>query len=171
MTIAEVVVVGSWPAPDGTTRAGEVRLSLSGDIRDAASGVVIPATQQQVYLDENGDIAVQVYATDAGEAYWVEERIVGATPRSYSLSVPAAPSGSRAVSDAVTVIGVAALSSVAAVFTVDDVDAWVTGPGLAPLTQILAVIDGSHVTLTQPAAATLSGAHAVIGASVDLAAA
>lgn len=177
MTLTEIVITGSWPTADGSTRAGEVLLSLSGDMRDSADGIVAPAGQQQGRLDEDGELAVQVYATDdattepAGRTYWVEERLAGATPRSYALAVPAAPAGSRAVADAATIIGVASLASATAAFMSGDVGKWITGPGLAPLTQILARVNGTTVTLSQPAAATLSGARAVIGASLDLSAA
>lgn len=171
--LTQVVITGAWPSPDGV-RAGEVILSLSGDMRDADGGAVVPAGQQVARLDEDGRIAVQVYAVDddgilpSGRVYWVEERIVGATPRWYDLVVPAAPAGSRAVHDAVT--SAAHLTSASAAFTGGDVGAWVTGEGLAPLTTIAAVLGPTAVTLSAPVLEGGSGLDVVIGASLDLAA-
>lgn len=177
MPLAEVVLTAAWPSPDRTPPAGQVVLQLTGDLRDAADGLIVPARSWELNLDDNGAIAVQVYATDDPDAlptdrqYFVRERITGAPARSYYVSVPSAPAGSRLVADAVVASGAVVLTSATAAFTGADVGKYVTAPQLDDLTKIASVTNGTTVVLTRPAVAAGSGIPLIIGAQQKLASA
>lgn len=177
MAITEVVLTGVWTSPDRDVLAGDVLLSLTGGLRDATDGLVVPAESFHVYLDENGAIAVQVYATDdpdcepSGRQYYVRERIIGASERSYYLDVPRAPEGSRTVLDAVTISGSLVVTSATAVFVNGDVGKYVTSPQLPALTKIASRTNATTVVLSAQALTSASGIQLVIGASQGLAAA
>lgn len=153
-------------------------LQLTGDMRDAVDGLIVPAQSWAVNLDDNGAIAVQVYATDDADAepadrqYFVREHITGAPGRSYYVTVPAAPAGSRTVADAVvTVAGATVLTSATAAFTGADVGKYVTAPPLDELTTIASVTNGTTVVLSRPALEAGTGIPLIIGAQQKLASA
>lgn len=113
-TITTVTVTGAYLTPDGEAAKGSV--SFAPSITAASAGVIMPVAAYVVELDENGEISVDLAATDdpsweaAGFTYLVTERIAGARPRSYSISVPAASPGGTL--DLATVVPVVAATDV-----------------------------------------------------------
>lgn len=91
--MALVTITHQWEAPDGSTPNGQVRFSLSAQ-SEGAQGVTVDAApviatlidgalSQSLMpnLDEDGN--------PDGGFYWVEEQVVGSTPASYPLTLPA----------------------------------------------------------------------------------
>lgn len=90
--IAAVTVTASYLAPDGSAAVGTV--SFVPSATGATPGYLLATAVTVTLVD--GDLSVELYATDdpdwiaPGWTYRVTERIAGARPRSYDISVPSA---------------------------------------------------------------------------------
>jgi hypothetical protein len=175
--LVPIIITEAWVEPDGTdTPTGRVAFQLTDEI-------VSPSylTAKAVVAElSGGAIAQQVTATDrdatgvalvpATVQYRVVESIDGAPDVVYFITVPAAPSGSRKVADAVATLGSINVTSATAAFTQADVNAYVVLPGFPPGTQIQVVHSATSADLSAAAAAAGSGLSLLIGASVTLSA-
>lgn len=163
-----------FPTVNGRTPAGQVMFGLTGEMTDTTAKTHTPAGPVMVTVPASGSIAVQVPANDdttttpGGRQYFVRERLAGATERSYYVTVPHLPSGARAVTDGVLTAGSPTLISATAAFVAGDVGAYVTGPGIPPLTTILAILSATTATLSASATISGSAVAVLIRASVDL---
>jgi hypothetical protein len=175
-SLVPIIVTESWVGPDGDAPNGSVSLQLTDGITSPA---YVAATRLVAALS-NGAIAQQVYAVDAdssgaplvpvGAQYRVVESIEGAADVVYFVTVPAAPPGSRQVSDAVATANSATVNSATAGFTNADVGAYVNIAGFPAGTQIQTVHNATSVDLSGAAATAGSGLSLLIGASVALSA-
>lgn len=172
--IPRIVLTGLWTGPNGPARAGRVEVSLTGAMTDAAGGEVV-ATFTAVARVRRGETALQVPANDAegvepaDRRYFVQEQLAGSAPRSYYVTVPAAPEGSRPVADGRFDEGGSALSSATAEFDGGDVGRYVTADGLAELTTVVEVLDGQTARISPPALEARVDAAVLIGAQAALA--
>lgn len=171
MSATLIVVTADFRAPGGEVPTGEVLFDLSVPVVDGSES--FPAGRTQAGLDLNGQIAQPLVANDSvglvpSSSYWVTERIVGAAENGYYALVPAAPAGSRSVSDAVAAQGQRTISSATAAFTSNDIGAYVFSLPFAVPTQIVSVTSSTVAVLSTAALSTGTGLGLLIGASVDL---
>lgn len=174
--LVPIVVTSTYPSPGGGIAWGQVTFTLLETIVDPTDRATVPGgALPPVFLDENGSIAQQLYANDVEgltpetTQYQVTERISGGTARSYFVTVPAVPPGSRTVSDGVLVAATAQLVSATADFTDADIGAYVLLDGFSCGTKILSITSSTEATLSTSARAAATGVSVLIGASVDLA--
>jgi hypothetical protein len=175
LSATTIVVVADYATPDEQAPTGTIIFDLTGTLSDVADGESIAPRQVMADLDANGRLAQPIVAnTSPGlvptSYYWISERIVGAPELAYSARVPAAPAGSRTVTDAQATVGLPLLTSTAAAFGSGDVGAYVNCPAFPIPTQIVAVTDASHAVLSTSADESGILLTALIGASIDLAA-
>ncbi len=97
MPFTTVTVTATILEPDNATPAkGHIEFQLTNDMADGSGGRILARTRQRVKLDSNGQIEVDLAATDdvttspQGTLYLVTENIVGAPTRTYHIEVPAA---------------------------------------------------------------------------------
>lgn len=174
-TVPLIVVQKTWGDPNSTTpAAGSVRFDLmTGQVLvDGEAISPQPAIAKLVAAAINQPLTptygITGQATSPG-LYAVAESIQGAPVRRYVIQVPAAPEGSRGVSDGVTVQGSATLSSASADFDADDDEGLVLWSPVFPVgVTIMEVIDASTARLSQPALLSATGQELLIGAQVDL---
>ena len=169
--LTTIIVEKAWQSPDGATPDGVVYFNLSQPITDPVEVPAVTIPSQLV----SGAIAQPLVANDSEGAapvtlYRVTEDVDGATQYSYYVSIPAAPDGSRSVSDAIVVRGEPGLISATAAFTSDDVGSYLFSPSAFVVgTQITAVIDAHTITTSNAALETAASMTVLIGAQVQLA--
>jgi hypothetical protein len=172
-TLIPIIVTGSWPTPGANTPSGAVTFTLTAPL--TGSGEIVPVIPIIATLDATGEIAQQLYATDVDELtppnaqYQVDEQVGGGTTRTYFITVPHEPPGSRSVDDGVLSAGSAVLSSMTATFSATDVGRYVYVVGLPAGITIRSVTNANEVTLSTTAPRTAEGVSVLIGAQADLA--
>lgn len=170
--LTTIMVLRDWTGSDGSTPNGDVEFTLTAAMTNEDTGESVPQTKVPAEL-VNGAIAQSLVANDQtvpATLYEVVENISGATVRSYYISVPSEPPGSRQLSDAVTTQGDLTLESDSGDFTDDDIGSYLFAPGIfATGTQILTVVDSENVTVSTGALTTGTGGSVLVGAQVQLA--
>lgn len=172
--LVPIIVVEDWTRPDGTTPTGMVVFNLLENI--LSPGYVSANTVESEL--SFGQIAQQLYANDFDSTgtpinpsttmYKVEEDIGGAPAQDYYITVPAAPPGSRRITDGVLTQGSMILTSETASFTQDDVRAYVVLPGFPPGTQIATVTSSTTCTFGSTSPLSATDLSVLIGASATL---
>lgn len=176
-SLVYIVVTEDWSEPDGTdTPTGDVEFCLTAML--TSPGYVSPKLVQS-FLSQ-GQIAQQLVATDFDSAgaplvpstvqYRVVERVLGSAEQSYYITVPAAPPGSRSVTDGVVVASSQLVTSASADFTDDDENAYLffVGGQFPVGVQITEVVDDHTVQLNRSPGVSATGVHFIIGASASL---
>ena len=172
MTATPIILTGSFLNPEGLPAAGSVVASLTEAI--ANGGQSIGQLVRFAYLDENGNLALAVVSnldagtSPAGSQWYCTVDLVGSPRTAGYVSVPAAPVGSRSVTDAVTMQNSVVLTSATASFVSGDVGKYVACEGIIPLTTIAAINSSTSVNLSLPATASGTGLTLLIGAQADL---
>lgn len=174
MAVPLIVVQKTWGDPNSTTpAAGTVRFDLmTGQLLvDGEAISPQPAIAKLVNAAVNQPLT-PTYGITGQETgpglYAVAESIQGAPVRHYVIQVPAAPEGSRSVSDGITEQGDVDVVSATADFTDDDVGLVLWSPAFPVGVTVMAVADAHHATLSQAALADATGAQLLIGAQVEL---
>lgn len=174
MAIPSIVVQKTWGDPDSTTPAsGTVRFDLTGQLIVGGEAIsLMPAIAKLVEGAINQPLT-PTYGIDGQETspalYWVAEAIQGAPVRRYAVQVPAAPEGSRSVSDGSTVVGTQVITSASAAFTSDDEGLVLWSPAFPVGVTIMEVLDDHTAQLSGAALTTHAGdVELLIGAQVDL---
>ena len=172
--ITRTVVTADFDRPDGSAPAGTVTFSLTGTLRDPATSETVDPGTVVATVSGSGSIAQPVAATDdAGiepttRQYYVTVALLGAPTRSFYMTVPHAPPGSRAVADAVATNGSPTVTSATAAFTGADVGKYVFCPAFPSGAQIVSVTNSTTAVLNASAFQSGTGLAFVVGAQVDL---
>lgn len=93
MAFQQVTVTGTYKRQDGSAAAGTVEFILSATLQDSATNEIRVPVPVTVNLDANGSFSTSLVSAltagiqPTGATYRVTERIIGATPRSYSISI------------------------------------------------------------------------------------
>lgn len=171
--LVPIVVMKQFVGADGTPSTGSVTFTLTRNLLDPVDGETVPAVPVKALLDVTGVAAQQLWANDVtgleppNTQYQVVEEVSGGQ-RSYFVTVPHAPPGSRTVTDGAVTQGSALLSSATAAWTSADVGKYLAVPGVTPGVKVLRVTSGTAATMTTAATATGTGLSVVIGAEVSL---
>lgn len=97
MALVSIDVTGSFVEPDGGIPDGIVTLTLDVPASVPAEDKVILATPVRATIDESGNIAMTVYASDqgnpSGNTYWVEIDLDGRDPYKFRAVIPSDAAG------------------------------------------------------------------------------
>lgn len=173
MAIPVIVVQKTYGDPNATPPAsGSVRFDLTGQVLvDGEAISPMPAIAKLAAAAINQPLTPTHGITGQSTSpalYWVAENIQGAPIRRYAIQVPAAPDGSRSVSDGIAAQGTDNVVSASAAFTSDDEGKVLWSPAFPVGVTIMEVIDASTAQLSQPALLSDTGLELLIGAQVEL---
>lgn len=177
-SVVPIVVVADWGEPGGDSPTGTVTFFLTEPIT-APSAVGCRPVPVEL---SDGALAQQLYANDKDSAgnplvppvtmYRVAVALDGAPEDEWFALIPAAPPGSRAVTDAVATQASNLITSATADFTSGDLGAYVlvdNGTTVAVGAQITEIVSASVAKLSGSATASTTNSALLIGASVELA--